>query len=111
DAGRADHRTRPGRCRTRRGLTRPALRPMSEAWDTLSDMEAPLVAVLIVIALAAGIAAGWFASAGRSAARVAALEAELAAVRDDRDRQYDLYRDAVEHARSAQRAEAERAQQ
>ncbi|MGB4136753.1 MAG: DNA recombination protein RmuC, partial [Microbacterium sp.] len=32
------------------------------------------------------------------------------ALREDRDRQYDLYRDAVEHARAEQRAAAERAE-
>lgn len=67
--------------------------------------------VLLVLGLAAGIALGWFVRAGRGAADLARAEAELAAARDDRDRQYDLYRDAVEHARSEQRAEAQRVQQ
>lgn len=81
-------------------------------------MDAPLIVLLAVAALAAGITAGWFArgsreATGRSqqAADLARLQAELAAARDDRDRQYDLYRDAVEHARTEQRAEAERVQQ
>ncbi|MCT1479714.1 DNA recombination protein RmuC [Microbacterium sp. p3-SID336] len=67
--------------------------------------------VLVLAALAAGVALGWFLRAGRDGAALARTEAELAAARDDRDRQYDLYRDAVEHARSEQRAEAQRAQQ
>ncbi len=73
-------------------------------------MEA-LTIVLVLIALAAGAAAGWFLRSSRGAADLARAEAELAAARDDRDRQYDLYRDAVEHAREEQRAEALRAQQ
>lgn len=67
--------------------------------------------VLVLAALAAGVALGWFLRAGRDGAALARTEAELAAARDDRDRQYDLYRDAVEHARSEQRAEAQRVQQ
>lgn len=67
--------------------------------------------VLLLVALAAGVALGWFLRAGRSAADIARTQAELAAARDDRDRQYDLYRDAVEHARTEQRAEAQRVQQ
>ncbi|SDS93234.1 DNA recombination protein RmuC [Microbacterium paraoxydans] len=67
--------------------------------------------VPLLVALAAGVALGWFLRAGRSAADIARTQAELAAARDDRDRQYDLYRDAVEHARSEQRAEAQRVQQ
>ncbi|WP_046013833.1 DNA recombination protein RmuC [Microbacterium sp. SA39] len=67
--------------------------------------------VLILVALAVGAAVGWFLRAGRGAADLARAEAELAAARDDRDRQYDLYRDAVEHARTEQRAEALRVQQ
>lgn len=81
-------------------------------------MDASLIVLLVVAALAAGAAAGWFARSARvssshsqSAADLARLQAELAAARDDRDRQYDLYRDAVEHARTEQRAEAERVQQ
>ncbi len=54
---------------------------------------------------------GWFLHAGRGAADLARAQAELAAARDDRDRQYDLYRDAVEHSRNEQRAEAQRVQQ
>ncbi|WP_149084801.1 MULTISPECIES: DNA recombination protein RmuC [Microbacterium] len=67
--------------------------------------------VLLLAALSAGVALGWFLRGGRSAADIARMQAELAAARDDRDRQYDLYRDAVEHARSEQRAEAQRVQQ
>src|SRR5690606_3611374 len=81
-------------------------------------MDAPLIVFLIVAALATGAASGWFARAARASvaasrlrADLARLQAELAAARDDRDRQYDLYRDAVEHARTEQRAEAERVQQ
>lgn len=70
-----------------------------------------LAVVLLLTALAVGGAAGWYLRAGRGAADLARAEAALAAARDDRDRQYDLYRDAVEHARTAQRAEAERVQQ
>ncbi|MGO2748073.1 DNA recombination protein RmuC [Microbacterium sp.] len=81
-------------------------------------MDAPLIVLLAVAALAVGVAVGWFAHAARSsgvqsqtAADLARLQAELTAARDDRDRQYDLYRDAVEHTRAEQRAEAERVQQ
>lgn len=69
-----------------------------------------LTAVLLLLALVAGGAAGWFARASRGAAELARTQAELAAAKDDRDRQYDLYRDAVEHARIEQRAAAERAE-
>ena len=74
-------------------------------------MDALLIVLLVIVALAAGAAAGWFARASRSAAALARAEAELAAARDDRDRQYDLYRDAVEHSRAQQTAEAARVQQ
>ncbi|MGP6171024.1 DNA recombination protein RmuC [Microbacterium sp. A196] len=81
-------------------------------------MDASLIALLVITALAVGAAVGWFARATRATssqaqarADLARTEAELAAARDDRDRQYDLYRDAVEHARTEQRAEAERVQQ
>lgn len=81
-------------------------------------MDALLIVVLALAALAAGGAAGWFARAARSSAQhsatatdLARVQAELSAARDDRDRQYDLYRDAVEHARAQQRAEADRVQQ
>ncbi|MFS0893178.1 DNA recombination protein RmuC [Microbacterium sp. 179-I 3D3 NHS] len=70
-----------------------------------------LTLALVLVALAAGVAAGWFLRASRGAAVLARTEAELAAARDDRDRQYDLYRDAVEHARSERLAEAQRVQQ
>ncbi|MFB4353053.1 DNA recombination protein RmuC [Microbacterium sp. LS_15] len=71
----------------------------------------PLTIVLLLVALLLGAAGGWVLRAGRGGVDLARAEAELAALRDDRDRQYDLYRDAVEHSRSAQRAEAERVQQ
>ncbi|MGM7671944.1 DNA recombination protein RmuC [Microbacterium sp. A93] len=81
-------------------------------------MDAPLIVLLAIAALALGVAVGWFARAARGAAELsrsstdlARAEAELKAARDDRDRQYDLYRDAVEHARTEQRAEAQRVQQ
>jgi DNA recombination protein RmuC len=74
-------------------------------------MDAPLIVLLFVAALCAGAAVGWFLRAGRGAADLARAQAELAAARDDRDRQYDLYRDAVEHTRAEQRAEAQRVQQ
>ena len=74
-------------------------------------MDAPLIVLLAIAALAAGVAVGWFARASRGAAELARLQAELSSARDDRDRQYDLYRDAVEHTRTQQRAEAERVQQ
>lgn len=81
-------------------------------------MDAPLIVLVIVTALAVGLAVGWFMRAARgtaehsrSTADLARAQAELAAARDDRDRQYDLYRDAVEHSRTEQRAEAQRVQQ
>lgn len=81
-------------------------------------MDAPLIFLLLAAALALGFAMGWFWRAARGAAELsrsstdfARAEAELKAARDDRDRQYDLYRDAVEHARTEQRAEAQRVQQ
>ncbi|MFJ4224534.1 DNA recombination protein RmuC [Microbacterium sp. NPDC089695] len=70
-----------------------------------------LTVALLLIALLIGGAAGWMLRAGRGAADLARAEAELAAARDDRDRQYDLYRDAVEHGREEQRTEAARLQQ
>lgn len=81
-------------------------------------MDAPLIALLVVTASAVGLIVGWFARAARGAAEharsatdLARTQAELTAARDDRDRQYDLYRDAVEHSRTEQRAEAQRVQQ
>lgn len=81
-------------------------------------MDASLIALLAIAALVVGGAVGWFARAARATASqaqaradLARTEAELTAARDDRDRQYDLYRDAVEHARTEQRAEAARIQQ
>ncbi|WP_082539330.1 DNA recombination protein RmuC [Microbacterium sp. Root553] len=70
-----------------------------------------LTMVLLLAALVAGVAVGWYLHAFRGAADLATARAELVAARDDRDRQYDLYRDAVEHARGEQRAEAQRVQQ
>lgn len=75
----------------------------------MSGMDASAVA-LALIALLVGAAGGWFVARSRSAAALARTEAEVAALRDDRDRQYDLYRDAVEHSRAEQQAAAERAQ-
>lgn len=81
-------------------------------------MDAPLIVLVVIIALVVGGAVGWFARAARGAAAESAaageqtrLQAELRAARDDRDRQYDLYRDAVEHARAEQNAQAARVQQ
>ncbi|MDR6865597.1 DNA recombination protein RmuC [Microbacterium resistens] len=74
-------------------------------------MEAPLVFAIALLALIAGAGAGWVVARSRAAAEVARATAEAAALRDDRDRQYDLYRDAVEHSRTEQRAAAERSQQ
>ncbi|KDA06526.1 recombinase RmuC [Microbacterium sp. CH12i] len=81
-------------------------------------MDAWLIVLLTAAALAVGIAVGWFACSARAAnerthaaTELARAQAELAAARDDRDRQYDLYRDAVEHARIEQHAEAQRVQQ
>lgn len=81
-------------------------------------MDAPLIVLLVIVALATGLATGWFARAARGANALAdartelvRARAELTAAREDRDRQYDLYRDAVEHARAEQRAEADRIQQ
>lgn len=70
-----------------------------------------LTIVLLLVTLLVGGAVGWMLRSGRGAAEIARAEAELAAARDDRDRQYDLYRDAVEHGRQEQRAEAQRVQQ
>ncbi|WP_449407851.1 DNA recombination protein RmuC [Microbacterium maritypicum] len=70
-----------------------------------------LTIVLLLVALLVGGAVGWMLRSGRGAAELARAQAELTAARDDRDRQYDLYRDAVEHARHEQRVEAQRVQQ
>jgi DNA recombination protein RmuC len=83
---------------------------MSDAAGIMIGMDA-LTVVLVLVALAAGAAIGWFLRASRGSADLARAQAELAAARDDRDRQYDLYRDAVEHSREEQRAEALRVQQ
>ncbi|MFC4140454.1 MULTISPECIES: DNA recombination protein RmuC [unclassified Microbacterium] len=72
-------------------------------------MDASAVA-LALVALIVGAAGGWFIARSRSATALARAEAEVAALRDDRDRQYDLYRDAVEHSRAEQQAAAERAE-
>ncbi|GAA4491072.1 DNA recombination protein RmuC [Microbacterium panaciterrae] len=71
----------------------------------------PIALLLIVLALVAGIALGWYLGRSRGATELARAEAELAAVREDRDRQNDLYRDAVEHSRQAQHDAADRARQ
>ena len=65
--------------------------------------------VFALLALAAGVALGWLIARSRSAAELAEARTEAASLREDRDRQYDLYRDAVEHGRTEQRAAAERA--
>ncbi|MFT4156426.1 MAG: DNA recombination protein RmuC [Microbacterium sp.] len=83
---------------------------MSDAAGIMIDMDA-FTAVLVLLALAAGAVIGWLLRGGRSAAELERLQAELTAARDDRDRQYDLYRDAVEHSREEQRANALRLQQ
>lgn len=81
-------------------------------------MDASLIVLLTAAAIAVGFVVGWFVHSTRTAGErtqtatdLARAQAELAAARDDRDRQYDLYRDAVEHARVEQRAEAARVQQ
>lgn len=71
-------------------------------------MDAAAV-VFALVALAAGAALGWLVARSRSAAELAQAQTEAAALREDRDRQYDLYRDAVEHTRAEQRAAADRA--
>jgi DNA recombination protein RmuC len=83
---------------------------MSDAGSIMKDMDA-LTVVLLLIAVVAGGALGWYVRASRGSADLARAQAELSAARDDRDRQYDLYRDAVEHSREEQRAEALRVQQ
>lgn len=65
--------------------------------------------VFVLIALATGVALGWLLARSRSAAALAQAQTEATALREDRDRQYDLYRDAIEHGRSEQRAAAEHA--
>lgn len=72
------------------------------------DALALLIAALTAIAC---LAVGWFLGRGRNAADLARADAELAVVREDRDRQNDLYRDAVEHARREQHDAAERVRQ
>ncbi|MBS1699522.1 MAG: DNA recombination protein RmuC [Actinobacteria bacterium] len=72
------------------------------------DALALLIAALVA---AAGLALGWFLGRSRGAADLARADAELAVVREDRDRQHDLYRDAVEHSRREQHDAAERARQ
>lgn len=81
---------------------------MSDAGGIMVGMDAFTV-VLLLAALVAGVAIGWYLQATRGAAELARAQAELVAAREDRDRQYDLYRDAVEHAREEQRVAAERA--
>ncbi|MFJ4167351.1 DNA recombination protein RmuC [Microbacterium sp. NPDC089698] len=72
------------------------------------DALALLIAALTAVA---GLALGWFLGRSRGAADLARADAELAVVREDRDRQNDLYRDAVEHARREQHDAAERVRQ
>ncbi|MFB7844803.1 DNA recombination protein RmuC [Microbacterium sp. NPDC056052] len=72
------------------------------------DALALLIAALTAVA---GLAVGWFLGRSRGAADLARADAELAVVREDRDRQNDLYRDAVEHARREQHDAAERVRQ
>ncbi|WP_309066555.1 DNA recombination protein RmuC [Microbacterium sp.] len=69
----------------------------------------PTTAVIALVALIVGALIGWLAARARDGAALARATAEADALREDRDRQYDLYRDAVEHARAEQRAQAERA--
>lgn len=76
----------------------------------MMSMDA-LSVVLVFLALAAGATVGWYLRSMKESATLARVEAELAAARDDRDRQYDLYRDAVEHARAQQTAESRRVEQ
>lgn len=71
-------------------------------------MDAAAV-VFALLALLAGVGLGWLLARSRAAAELAQAQTEAAALREDRDRQYDLYRDAVEHTRVEQRAAAERA--
>ncbi|GAA5150575.1 hypothetical protein GCM10025768_15780 [Microbacterium pseudoresistens] len=73
-------------------------------------MDALTIIVIATAALLFGAALGWLIGRARNAAALARAEAETTALREERDRQYDLYRDAVEHARSEQRENAERAQ-
>lgn len=67
--------------------------------------------LITAVAAAAGLAVGWYLGRSRGAADLARADAELAVVREERDRQHDLYRDAVEHARLQQHDAAERARQ
>lgn len=74
------------------------------------DISTTLIAL---IALVVGAMAGWLIGARRGSvrdgARIAAQEAEIAALRETVERQEDLRRDAVEHARSERQAAEERA--
>ncbi|MCE4027122.1 DNA recombination protein RmuC [Microbacterium sp. Au-Mic1] len=72
------------------------------------DALALLIAALTAVA---GLAVGWLLGRNRGAADLARSDAELSVVREDRDRQHDLYRDAVEHARREQHDAAERVRQ
>lgn len=67
--------------------------------------------VFAALALIAGIALGWYLARARSAAALASATAEAAALREERDRQSDLYNDAVAHARMQQQDAADRARQ
>ena len=74
-------------------------------------MDATLALLLALLALNVGAIMGWLLARSRASAEIARAASEADALRDERDRQYDLYRDAVEHARAEQRAAAERVQQ
>ncbi len=80
---------------------------MSEARGRMGHMS-PTTVLITVIALVVGVAIGWLAARARDSSALARATAEAAALREDRDRQYDLYRDAVEHARAEQRVQADR---
>ena len=74
-------------------------------------MDAPLITLLALVALLLGGAIGWYLQASRSAGALASAQTEAASLREERDRHYDLYRDAVEHQRAEQAAAAERERQ
>ncbi|WOF24391.1 DNA recombination protein RmuC [Microbacterium betulae] len=75
-----------------------------------------LTTLIALIALGVGAVIGWLIGArgassrdSANVARLAAQEAEIAALRESVERQEDLRRDAVEHARSEREAAEERA--
>ncbi|MDQ4213956.1 DNA recombination protein RmuC [Microbacterium capsulatum] len=71
----------------------------------------PIALLIAVLAAVVGLALGWYLGRTRGATELARAEAALAAAQEDRDRQNDLYRDAVEHSRREQHEAAERARQ